>query len=59
MARPEDVPGEWSARERHQRALACCDSEPPCVLCPLREENARRSLKELAQAGLYPAREHR
>lgn len=34
------------------RELACCRSEPECVLCPLRPENAHRSLKELALAGL-------
>ncbi|MEA3190247.1 MAG: hypothetical protein QOD77_829 [Thermoplasmata archaeon] len=34
------------------RELACCRSEPECVLCPLRPENAGRSLKELALAGL-------
>lgn len=36
----------------HLRKLACCESEPPCVLCPLLPENASRSLKELAAAGL-------
>ena len=34
------------------RRLACCDAEPPCILCPLRPENAHRSLRELAAAGL-------
>ena len=34
------------------RRLACCDAEPMCVLCPLRPENANRSLRELAAAGL-------
>ncbi len=36
----------------HLRKLACCASEPPCILCPLLPENAHRSLKELAAAGL-------
>ena len=35
------------------RVAACCDSEPPCILCPLRPENAHRSLKQLRAAGLY------
>lgn len=36
----------------HLRRLACCGSEPECVLCPLLPVNAGRSLKELAEAGL-------
>ncbi len=35
------------------RQAACCDSEPPCLLCPLRPENSRRSLRELRNEGLY------
>jgi hypothetical protein len=34
------------------RRAACCDAEPLCVLCPLRPENAGRSLAELKAAGL-------
>jgi hypothetical protein len=34
------------------RRLACCASEPPCILCPLLPANAGRSLKELALLGL-------
>lgn len=37
----------------HLRALSCCKSEPECPLCPLLPQNAHRSLKELAEAGLY------
>lgn len=36
----------------HLRRLACCKSEPECVLCPLLPQNAHRSLKDLAEAGL-------
>lgn len=36
----------------HLRRLACCQSEPECILCPLLPHNAHRSLKELAEAGL-------
>lgn len=35
------------------REAACCRSEPPCPLCPLRPENAGRSLRELRDEGLY------
>lgn len=34
-------------REWMQRKLACCDSDPKCSYCPLREENLDKSLKEL------------
>jgi len=34
------------------RRMACCDSQPRCTTCPVRPENAHRSLKELAQASL-------
>ncbi|MES2154885.1 MAG: hypothetical protein V4510_07090 [bacterium] len=37
----------------HLRELSCCKSEPECPLCPLLPQNAHRSLKELAEAGLY------
>jgi hypothetical protein len=36
----------------HLRRLACCQSEPECILCPLLPQNAQRSLRELATAGL-------
>lgn len=36
----------------HLRRLACCASEPPCVLCPLSPQNERLSLRELAALGL-------
>jgi hypothetical protein len=36
----------------HLRRLACCASEPPCVLCPLLPANEGRSLRELALLGL-------
>jgi hypothetical protein len=36
----------------HLRRLACCKSEPECILCPLLPQNAQRSLRELATAGL-------
>lgn len=35
------------------RDAACCASEPECVLCPLRPENADSSLQELWRRGLY------
>ncbi len=35
------------------RVAACCNSEPPCLLCPLRPENAGRSLRELRNEGLF------
>ncbi len=35
------------------RAEACCASEPECVLCPLRPENADLSLADLWRRGLY------
>jgi len=35
-----------------RRRAVCCDAEPLCVLCPLRPENAGRSLAELKAAGL-------
>ncbi len=35
------------------RAEACCASEPECVLCPLRPENADQSLADLWRRGLY------
>jgi hypothetical protein len=38
--------------DAHLRRLACCGSEPPCVLCPLLPANEQRSLKELALMGL-------
>lgn len=44
MSCPPDAP--------RLRLLACCEAEPKCVLCPLRPENARRSLDELWNAGL-------
>lgn len=34
------------------RRAACCDAEPLCVLCPLRPENASRSLADLKAQGL-------
>jgi hypothetical protein len=34
------------------RRAVCCDAEPLCVLCPLRLENAGRSLSQLRAAGL-------
>jgi hypothetical protein len=43
---PPKVEPEW------QRRLACCGSEPPCLLCPMLPANATRSLKELAMEGL-------
>jgi hypothetical protein len=47
-----DVPGTWSVREKWMRIQACCGNHPRCGLCPLRQENATWSLKELAMAGL-------
>jgi len=35
------------------RLAACCQAEPECVLCPLRPDNAGRSLEELWRAGLF------
>ena len=35
-----------------EREAACCRAEPECVLCPLRSENAERSLAQLKAAGL-------
>jgi hypothetical protein len=35
------------------REAACCHAEPECVLCPLRPENAARTVAELRAAGLY------
>jgi adenine-specific DNA glycosylase len=32
--------------------MVCCEAEPMCVLCPLRQENAMRSLAELKASGL-------
>lgn len=34
------------------RRAVCCDAEPMCALCPLRPENAARSLAELRAHGL-------
>jgi hypothetical protein len=36
----------------HLRRLACCASEPPCVLCPLLPANENVSLRDLAALGL-------
>lgn len=36
----------------HLRRMACCASEPPCVLCPLLPQNEGLSLRELAALGL-------
>lgn len=44
--------GSAGVEDERMRRLACCASEPECVLCPLSPENAHRSLKELAEAGL-------
>ncbi|MGB0652233.1 MAG: hypothetical protein ACPGQL_03445 [Thermoplasmatota archaeon] len=38
------------AREQWRRRMACCDSRPRCQACPVRPENAHRSLKELTEA---------
>lgn len=46
------IPSDAAADSTTLRRLACCDAEPMCVLCPLRPENAERSLQELAAAGL-------
>lgn len=39
--------------DQRLRELACCQSEPECLLCPLLPQNAHRSLVELRDAGLY------
>lgn len=35
------------------RHAACCQSEPPCRLCPLEPANATTPLLELWRRGLY------
>jgi hypothetical protein len=36
----------------HLRKLACCASEPPCVLCPLLPQNEAIPLRDQAALGL-------
>ncbi len=38
---------------RDLRRDVCCHAEPECLLCPLRPENARRTVLELEAEGLY------
>lgn len=38
---------------RDLRGSICCHAEPECLLCPLRPENARRTILELEAEGLY------
>lgn len=38
---------------RDLRRDVCCHAEPECLLCPLRPEQARRSILELEAEGLY------
>jgi hypothetical protein len=40
------------------RKLACCASEPPCVLCPLLPANEGLTLKQLATLGLKANLDH-
>lgn len=40
------------SREAWLRRQSCCASEPACPTCPLRPENARKSLRQLAAEAL-------
>lgn len=34
-------------RDEWERKMACCSSDPKCSYCPLRPENADKTVKEL------------